>query len=136
MSAFDLNHLEKALAFLDEKDRENVIDAVYCELHNTWGTLQGNTAESDVKWFARWLCAGVHPRGYEWLDEYEQHFWDNLAEQCLRGLPMLLDRMVSRYHTYRDVIDIMRKSDWVAQKEAEKQADTARAAGESGVSHE
>ena len=120
MSIFDADNIEKSLNFLSKEDREKVLDAVYCEIHNSWGTLKGNTAESDIEWFARWLCDGFSPRGYQWLDDTEKRFWNSLAEQSLRGLPMLMSRMEMRYEAYKDALHVLLRAQWEAEKANEK----------------
>ncbi len=124
MSIFDPNNIEKALEFLPKEKRTEVIDAVYCEIHNSWGQLEGNTAETDVMWFARWLCNGFHHSGYDRLSEDEQRFWNNLAEQCIRGLPMLMSRMETRYETYKDALHVLLQSEWAAKRAEDNNRET------------
>ena len=123
MSSFDPDNVEKSLEFLPKDTRNKVIDTVYCDIHNAWSAIKGNTPESDIEWFARWLCGSFNHRGYDWLDENEQRFWKNLSEQCIRGLPMLMSRMEMRYEAYKDALHVMLKSEWAA-KEAAKDKDT------------
>lgn len=120
----DRKHLRKRMGFTDE-DLEN--DSIACALHNMGSTLAGNTQESDVEWFARWLYgASNHWMGsvvtfpwsisneefkklsltpdrqwtgkrWETLEDAERSAWLKFARLCLTGLPHIAERIGQRF---------------------------------------
>jgi hypothetical protein len=97
----DLDFLSKALIWLGDKDRDDAVDAVYCELHNRGQQLAGNTPESDVDWFARLIWAEQHENDPPWhFDDFisgkERQRYIELSEIVIRIMPRLMSRVADR----------------------------------------
>lgn len=112
--------LEDALNFVSREARNLVIDAVYCELHNKGYELQGNTAESDLDWFAREIWRSHHdgtpPSQWEILKDDEKQRWLELADTSLRVLPRLMERMSHRYIAHSKALHLILKQTWKEKK--------------------
>lgn len=81
------------------KDREYLLDSIHCATHNLWGTLEGNTAESDVVWFARVLFdANNIYDGRRWdnAEQATRDHWTTVAALTLDNLPRIMSRIASR----------------------------------------
>ena len=91
-------HAEADLAAFQRK--WHFLDAVACELHNHGHNLDGNTAESDLEWFARHMWEerwGKPPRHWEVaLNQDERDYWIRTAQAALAALPGLQARIASR----------------------------------------
>jgi hypothetical protein len=111
------NHLEKALGYLGQDARALAMDSLYCELHNTWATLEGNKPEEDAEWLARnlydrqqmarlphWDRAGDDVRGT----------WLRLAASVIELLPLYCGRIAHRYEAARNAMEVIAKAERVA----------------------
>jgi len=91
---------ERVLDHISQEARTWVLDSVYCSLHNAGNDLQGNTAESDLDWFARELYARdrqvPHWHFEQVLGDAERDHWRRLARLALETLPLLMGRIGSR----------------------------------------
>lgn len=103
--------LDEALDFVAREARYNVIDALFATLHNAAGTLEGNTEESDVEWFADFLARGDN-RLFSGLEEKDQEEYRRRAFRTLEALPYLMDRIANRYRTRATVLHDMMKAHW------------------------
>lgn len=77
----------------------HALDAVYCLTHNLWGSLETNTAETDVAWFARALFeADDSPDGRRWdnVPEATRERYGHAARLAIENLPRLMSRMANR----------------------------------------
>jgi len=119
--------LEDALKFISQEARQMVIDAVYCELHNKGYELEGNTAESDLNWFARELWKTRHDDApisqWEALAADEKLRWLQLADSSLAVLPRLMERVSHRYIAYSKALHTVLKQMW-NEKRASKKSKT------------
>lgn len=103
--------LSKELDFISHQAREYILDAIYCTLHNKGHDLQGNTAESDVSWFAYQLWAELQRdpllQAWEQLPPEERAHWERVAAASLRRLPFLMDRISHRMLTTKEAINTL-----------------------------
>jgi hypothetical protein len=82
---------------IEQKARLYMLDAVACEMHNEGYGLQGNTEDSDVRWFARVLYQADGDREHwdstsqDTRDRYIRH-----AKVTLEAIPSLMARMSNR----------------------------------------
>lgn len=90
-------------AFAGEQVNQ-LLDAVASELHNEGQTIDGNTGESDVLWFAEWIYTvnanrvGAGDRcAWRFLDEEDRNSYIQIAQLCIECLPYLSQRIANRY---------------------------------------
>ena len=98
----DQSLFDAALTDIGHEARLNTLDGIYATLHNAGYSLQGNTEESDLKWFAQRLydqMANWKPQPrcrWENLTDDQRSECLLMASAVLRVLPLLLGRMSSR----------------------------------------
>jgi hypothetical protein len=83
---------------VESKTREFLED-IHATAHNLWGSLEGNTAETDVEWFARILYdAEDRPEGRRWDNEADRvrEQFIRLSRTTIQELPRLMSRMANR----------------------------------------
>ncbi len=111
------NHLmSEALDFVGAEARHLVMDAVYCALANSASDLEGNTAETDVNWFAFqiWGEARRDHNNHVWenvLSEDEREHWRTVARACLDRLPFLMSRMANRCRRAAEVANTLARAE-------------------------
>lgn len=85
--------------FVERLARYYMLDSVACVMHNEGYSLEGNTEESDLRWFARLLYEkdrhGAGPR-FEDAPQDIQKRYLQLAETCMKAIPALMSRISSR----------------------------------------
>lgn len=89
--------LSKNNDLVERLARYYMLDSVACEMHNEGYSLDGNTEESDLRWFARLLYE--HDQYYtrfEDIDKETRERYLKLAETCMRAIPALMSRMSAR----------------------------------------
>lgn len=98
--------LEKASEFVGFQALDTFLDALQSVLHNTAQTLDGNTPESDLEWFAKFLYRAAPKSRAAWdhLEEAERDLWRGIAKNCLDALPYLMSRIATRYKAYENVL--------------------------------
>lgn len=112
-----------SLDFVSREARSMVLDDLHCTLHNKGYSLEGNTAESDIDWFARNIFAHVGgenaPRGHwENFPEETKERYRLWARQTLNLLPSLMMRMAHRCIWHSQAINTMLKADRAATDKA------------------
>ena len=98
--------LSDQLGFLTTEARFFVVDALYCQIFNKAGEIEGNTAENDTEWFARqiWQWTG-HDR--RWSEPEERRYME-IARVAIERLPYLLGRISARLRTTAEALQTMR----------------------------
>lgn len=90
--------LSKNNDLVERLARYYMLDSVACEMHNEGYSLDGNTEESDLRWFARLIYeheGGRSPRFEDADDKTREHYL-RLAELCMKTIPALMSRMSAR----------------------------------------
>lgn len=89
--------LSKHNDLVERMARYYMLDSVACEMHNEGYSLEGNTEESDLRWFARLLYEheGYQSRFEDAHDDIRKRYL-KLAETCMKAIPALMSRMSSR----------------------------------------
>lgn len=104
MTMRDEELLSSSLKFVSEEARHWVLDAIAAELSNEAGTLIGNTAESDIRWFARELWARARdliPGDFDrYTTDEAKAEWDNLARAAISATPALMSRIGHRMQAH------------------------------------
>lgn len=91
------------------KGAKRTLESVYAITHNLGGSLEGNTAETDVEWFARVIWeAQNHPEGYRWdnVQDFHREQFIGLARLTLENLPRIMSRMANRCKYMADAAKI------------------------------
>lgn len=112
----------------DRKARD-VLDAVYCHGHNLWSSLEGNTAETDIEWFAQILFEQSEDRrNWRWENAPEKvrRFWLGLTETTLRELPRLMSRQANRCKHIAEAAKLALEGHQVVQKVREAEVGRAK----------
>lgn len=89
---------DKACKYVSREAEENIVDAILCTFHNEGYALDGNTAQTDVEWFARIL--------FDRRKQFSVPHWDNLDEDTRN---MWLERS-------QDAIDLLPRMDRIAHR--------------------
>lgn len=116
---------ESPLAGLAPEARRDVLDGLYCALNNNGHALLGNTAETDLAWFARRLYdtwgQGVGPP-WDGLGQRRRDDWFRIARAALAALPLLMqrvgDRCVLHSRVLGTVLDAERRRNPAGEYEA------------------
>jgi hypothetical protein len=93
---------------LSHRQARDAVDALHADHHNLWATLEGNTAESDVRWFARQVYEETRRevcepfKRFDDLDDFERSRWERVASACLARLPFLMSRVANRCKAIAD----------------------------------
>lgn len=100
--------------------RHHALDSIACYLHNEGYSLDGNTAESDVEWFAAELYRRRSGELFELC--HDKEYWRELANRCLEMLPSIVDRISHRYIAVSRAVHAMARAAREAEKAARKEA--------------
>lgn len=118
--------LERELDFVSREARTMVLDSLYCTLHNHANDLAGNTAETDLEWFAAKLWEWrTHKPGFHWeqvLTDEEREEWRETARVALEVLPLLMSKIESRCRAYAQAIQTLLAAERKAEKVAQARA--------------
>jgi len=117
-SSFVREAVKDAAEEVSYKARCNIVDAIYCEMHNHGYTLEGNTAETDVRWFARNLYQALKVGTVNWDMETEETRmdWDRQARVVLTLLPNLMSRMSHRCIAYSRTLKTILEAEKATEK--------------------
>lgn len=89
--------LSKNNDLVERLARYYMLDSVACEMHNEGYSLDGNTEESDLFWFARLLYEhDGYQSNFEGAHEDTRKRYFKLAETCMKAIPALMGRMSAR----------------------------------------
>jgi hypothetical protein len=125
--------LEEGLDYLSREARYYVLDALHCVLFNTANTLDGNTEQGDMGWFAERLHSEMRPFGvtrFEELDEDTRAYYFHLARATIQCLPQLLARIEHRCRVQAAVVGEMAKAERLAlDRSGRKRRPTKHEAG-------
>lgn len=89
--------LSKNNDLVERLARYYMLDSVACEMHNEGYSLDGNTEESDLRWFAQVLYRADGDR-FHW-DQVPQDVRDRylrFAKVTMEAIPLLMGRMSAR----------------------------------------
>lgn len=106
-----------ALDYVSRESRYLIMDSLYCSLHNNGYQIEGNTAESDVEWFARNLFSHLgkgRAQGH-WDNFPDKDYYRKLAVKTLECLPSLMFRIASRCIEHSKAINTILKAEQAAQ---------------------
>jgi len=95
----DASFYDKALDFASREVKHNIIDALVCTFHNEGYSLDGNTDETDVNWFADVLyraTPGTRQSRLSGQSEVEQREWQEKARIAIECFPALASRVSNR----------------------------------------
>lgn len=116
---------DKLINYVGHYNREMLLDALYCELHNTGYEIDGNTEESDLEWFAQviYTRATSHPN-WRWEHESaeERERYHCMARTAVEQLPVLCERMSARLIRQSQLIKAVLESHTVVRRQKEKEA--------------
>ena len=110
---FTKTFLEDKTEFLNRAARYYLLDIIRREMHNEGYALDGNTAESDERWFARLLCD---------KDRHEPNSWDRLrdeqrgeylkqARNAMECIPALMSRISNRCIRISEAVNTVIKAE-------------------------
>lgn len=99
--------------YVSHDAKQNMIDGIACMLHNKGYSLDGNTEESDFRWFCRELYRRTNQGvGIDWdnlAPEGKAH-WEQLARAAIDVIPHLMSRVSSRCILFSEVFRNMERA--------------------------
>jgi hypothetical protein len=113
--------LDDALDFIGREAQDLVLDAVYCSLFNKAGELEGNTAASDIEWFAQRIWERTRGNAFgNWnnLAEDTREFYREVARASLEALPVLMERIAARCRTQAQAVRTLLEANRRANKKS------------------
>lgn len=115
--------LQESPEFLERMARYYMLDMIRCEMHNEGYGLEGNTEESDVRWFARLLFESDHhgPGHWDTVNEDTRKRYLELAQTVIENIPALMSRISSRCIRISEAVNTIIKAEklheWYEQQQ-------------------
>ena len=114
---------DKLLEYVGIYQKEMLLDALYCDLHNVGYEIEGNTAATDLEWFAQSIYERATRKArWAWENETEQERerYRLIAQTAIEELPWLCERMSARLIRQSQLIKTVLESHTAVRRQMEK----------------
>lgn len=93
--------LSNALDLFGDRHRTQILDSLFCFLHNEGQSLRGNTEQHDSTWLARRIWSELRGGGmagqFDSAPVEERNEALRIAHVCMAAIPALCERIAQRY---------------------------------------
>lgn len=102
-----------------KETHECIVEALYSEFNNHGYTLEGNTEETDIVWYAKQIYQVNKIGSVRWDSETEEEkkVWLKLARTTLDILPNLMSRRANRAIAYSREMHAILEGIWAERRE-------------------